>query len=270
MIDPQTIAHLAPVEKLLAIMAILRDKEKGCPWDIKQNFATIAPCTIEEAYEVVDAIERQNMPDLQEELGDLLFQVVFYAQMAMEAGLFDFNSIAETMANKLIDRHPHVFSFSTTMSDDKAVLVQWEDIKAKERANKQENNSQLSGVAMSLPALLRAAKLAKRAARTGFEWQTFAQAMAKIEEEITELKDALNSKLLAEQEEELGDLLFAVACLANKAGFCPEEALRKANHKFTHRFQWMEKNLAEQKKELSSQDLSQLQKLWQQAKNYIK
>ena len=217
------------LEELRNIMARLRDPQKGCPWDVAQDFATIAPYTIEEAYEVADAIERDDMPALRDELGDLQLQVVYHARMAEEAGHFDLNDVLDTISAKMIRRHPHVFGEGATPG--------WEDIKAAERADRSEDGSALAGVALALPALLRAEKLQKRAARTGFDWADASGARAKVHEEIAEVDVADSAEHRAE---EIGDLLFAVVNWARKLGIDPEEALRRANAKFERRFRAME------------------------------
>ena len=224
-----------PIDRLLAIMARLRDPESGCEWDLAQNFATIAPYTIEEAYEVADTIARNDMPELREELGDLLFQVVFHARMAEEAGHFTFQDVAAGIVDKMEARHPHIFGSSGgTMSE-----ARWEDLKAEER-NAKGRDSALDGVALALPALMRAEKLQKRAARTGFDWPDPSGSEAKIAEEIQELKAAQSAP---HKVEEAGDLLFAVVNYVRAHGISAEEALRAANAKFERRFRAME-NLA--------------------------
>lgn len=217
-----------PIERLLAIMALLRSPENGCPWDIEQNFATIAPYTIEEAYEVADAIERNDLAALKDELGDLLFQVVFHARMAQEGGQFDFHDVANAISDKMERRHPHVFG--------DAEKPDWEGIKAAERSA-HEDASALAGVALGLPALLRAEKLQKRAARTGFDWPDPSGARDKIIEEIAEVDAA---ETVDEIEDEIGDLLFATVNWARKLGVDPEVALRRANGKFERRFRMIE------------------------------
>jgi len=217
------------LEELRNIMARLRDPQKGCPWDVAQDFATIAPYTIEEAYEVADAIERDDMPALRDELGDLQLQVVYHARMAEEAGHFDLNDVLDGISAKMIRRHPHVFGEGATPG--------WEDIKAAERADRSEDGSALAGVALALPALLRAEKLQKRAARTGFDWPDASGARAKVFEEIAEIDLAGSAE---DRAEEIGDLLFAVVNWARKLGIDPEAALRSANAKFERRFRAME------------------------------
>lgn len=217
-----------PIDQLNSIMARLRDPESGCPWDLAQSFATIAPYTIEEAYEVADAIERNDMSALKDELGDLLFQVVFHARIAEEQGVFDFDAVAESISAKMLRRHPHVFV--------EAGAPDWEGIKATERAERGDDST-LAGVALGLPALLRAEKLQKRAARVGFDWPDPSGAKAKIFEEIDEVDAATKTD---EKEEEIGDLLFAVVNWARKQGIDPEVALRRANAKFEKRFRAME------------------------------
>ncbi|WP_127143599.1 nucleoside triphosphate pyrophosphohydrolase [Pelagibacterium montanilacus] len=230
---------------LLEIMARLRDPETGCPWDIEQDFASIRHYTIEEAYEVADAIEREDYEDLRDELGDLLLQPVYHAQMASERGVFDIGDIILAVTEKLIRRHPHVFG------DDEAGTAttsetRWETIKAAERARKAERRggdtppSLLDDVPVGLPALLRASKLAKRAARVGFDWPDTASVIGKCSEELEEVREAMESGNERAQVEEIGDLLFSVANLARHAGIDPEAALREANAKFVRRFQYVE------------------------------
>lgn len=222
---------MKPIDRLLSIMQALRHPTDGCEWDRAQNFGTIAPYTIEEAYEVADAIERKDMDDLRDELGDLLFQVVFHARMAEEAGFFAFDDVANAISDKMETRHPHIFGSQGGTMDTR----RWENIKAQERAEKGASSA-LDGVAAALPALLRADKLQKRAARTGFDWPDPAGPAEKLREEMGELADAP----LDEREEEAGDLLFAAVNLVRAYGVNPEDALRKANSKFQRRFQAME------------------------------
>lgn len=224
-------APLPAIDRLVAIMARLRDPKTGCEWDTVQTFATIAPYTIEEAYEVADAIERGDMADLKDELGDLLLQVVFHSRMAEEAGDFALTDVANAISDKMERRHPHIFKGATEGGHHL-----WEQIKATERGEK-GHESALDGVAIGLPALLRAEKLQKRAARTGFDWPDASGARAKVDEELAEIEAA---KTRAEIEEEVGDLLFAVVNWARKLGVDPEAALRGANAKFERRFKAME------------------------------
>jgi tetrapyrrole methylase family protein/MazG family protein/ATP diphosphatase len=254
------------IDRLLAIMARLRDPARGCPWDREQNFATIAPYTIEEAYEVADAIERNDMAALKDELGDLLFQVVFHARMAEEAGLFGFDDVAAAIADKMERRHPHVFGDAEIRS----VAAQneaWEAHKAAERqARTQENGgaaSVLDGVALALPALLRAAKISRRAARIGFDWPDADSVIAKIEEELEELEVEIDEGDRAVIEEEMGDLLFAAANLARKLDIEPETALRRATAKFERRFRQVE---ALAKERGIGPDLDGLEALWNEVK----
>lgn len=223
----------SPIDRLLAIMARLRDPAAGCEWDLAQDFATIAPYTIEEAYEVADAIARNDMADLRDELGDLLLQVVFHARMAQEAGHFAFKDVATAIADKMEARHPHIFTEAGGTMDE----ARWEDLKAGERAAKGVASA-LDGVALALPALMRAEKLQKRAARTGFDWPDPSGSEAKIAEEIEELKTAASDK---EKLEEAGDLLFAAVNFVRAHGISAEEALRAANAKFEARFRAMER-----------------------------
>ena len=251
--------------RLLEIMRRLRDPQTGCPWDIEQTFASIAPYTIEEAYEVADAIDRQAWDELKGELGDLLFQSVFHAQMAAEAGLFTFDEVADTMSDKMVARHPHVFGAESRDKSAEQQTRDWEAIKAAERAAKAQTGV-LDGVAPGLPALLRAHKLQKRAARVGFDWPHTAHVLDKIVEEARELEEA-RDKLGPDQiEEEMGDLLFVMANLARHLGVEPEAALRRANAKFTRRFARIEALLAEDGKTPEQSDLAEMDALWDRAK----
>jgi ATP diphosphatase len=252
-----------PIDLLLAIMARLRDKERGCPWDIEQSFATIAPYTIEEAYEVADAIERGDIAALKDELGDLLLQVVFHARMAEETGHFTFDDVAVAIADKMVRRHPHVFGdaeIATVAAQSEA----WEAHKAAERAAKGEAESVLDGVALALPALLRAAKISRRAARIGFDWPDAASVIPKIAEEIEEIEMARADGAGADAlEEEVGDLLFAAANLARKLAVEPETALRRATVKFERRFRQVEALARERG---IGADLVALEGLWAEVK----
>ncbi len=254
-----------PLQRLLQIMARLRDPEGGCPWDVEQTFATIAPYTIEEAYEVADAIERGDLDDLKEELGDLLLQVVYHARMAEEAGAFDFAAVAAAVADKMVRRHPHVFG-EDEVRDAAAQTVRWEAIKAQERAAKGGPASALSGVPMGLPALTRAAKLTRRAARVGFDWPDTAQVIAKLHEEIGELEAEIQAGDLDKAREELGDMLFVCANLARKLDVEPEDALRATNAKFLRRFAYIEARLALDDRTPDQASLEEMDALWDEAK----
>ncbi|MCC7016765.1 MAG: nucleoside triphosphate pyrophosphohydrolase [Rhodospirillales bacterium] len=259
-------------DRLVAIMARLRDPKGGCPWDVEQTFATIVPHTIEEAYEVADAIEQGDMGALRDELGDLLLQVVFHARMAEEAGHFDAEAVAGAIADKLVRRHPHVFG-DAKVADAAAQTRAWEDLKARER--EADNNgaaagasvSALDGVAKGLPALTRALKLQKRAARVGFDWTEAVRILEKLREETAEMEaeikgDTARDRLL----DELGDLLFVCVNLARRLEFDPESALRHANAKFERRFRAMEALLAERGLKPEQASLDEMEALWQQAK----
>nr|WP_135210132.1 nucleoside triphosphate pyrophosphohydrolase [Vitreimonas flagellata] len=256
--------NAASTQAMLDVMARLRDPQRGCPWDIEQNFATIAPYTIEEAYEVADAIERADMPALKEELGDLLFQVAFHSRMAEEQGAFDFADVAQALADKMIERHPHVFADAGDGRTAAQQTVAWETLKAEKRAAKGAP-SLLHDVPMALPALMRAEKLTKRAARINFDWPTSDEVLAKLDEELAELKDAQAAGDQDHIAEEMGDILFVMANLARKLKVDPEEALRRANAKFTRRFQYIEAKLAEQNR-TGPQPLDDMEKLWLEAK----
>ena len=252
-----------PIDRLLAIMARLRDPDRGCPWDREQNFATIAPYTIEEAYEVADAIECQDMAALKDELGDLLLQVVFHARMAEEAGLFAFDDVAQAIADKMERRHPHVFG-DAEIASVAAQNEAWEAHKAAEREAKGEAASVVEGVAIALPALVRAAKISRRAARIGFDWPDADSVIDKIEEELDEIEDAIDDRAPpAALEEEIGDLLFATANLARKLDIEPETALRRATAKFERRFRRVETLTAERG---IGRNLDALEALWQEVK----
>jgi ATP diphosphatase len=259
-----------PMARLLSVMAWLRDRQHGCPWDIDQTFKTIAPYTIEEAYEVADAIERDDMPALKEELGDLLLQVVYHAQIAQEAQAFGFAEVAAAIADKMVDRHPHVFA-GATIDTAEAQTVSWEARKAAERAAKQKTGQPagaLDGVACALPALLRAEKIQKRAARVGFDWKETAPVIDKIEEELGELRAEIEARTIdqARVTDELGDVLFAVANLARHCKVDPEAALRATNAKFERRFGYIERRLAEQGRGPADASLEEMETLWQDAK----
>ncbi|HYC04791.1 MAG TPA: nucleoside triphosphate pyrophosphohydrolase [Azospirillaceae bacterium] len=258
-----------PMDRLIAIMAKLRDPNGGCPWDLEQDFPTIAPHTIEEAYEVADAIQSGDMESLKDELGDLLFQVVFYAQMASERGLWSFEDVAAGIVDKMIRRHPHVFGDAVVETAD-AQTVRWEETKAKERAEKAKGRapSALDGVTPGLPALTRAVKLQKRAARVGFDWVRAKEILDKIEEEIGELRAELDAATPAQAriEDEMGDLFFALANLARRLEVDPETSLRGTNAKFERRFRQVEGWLAEQGRGPAEATLDEMEALWVRAK----
>ncbi|MFC6638376.1 nucleoside triphosphate pyrophosphohydrolase [Sulfitobacter sp. JBTF-M27] len=251
----------AGIERLLEIMRRLRDPETGCPWDIEQDFDSIAPYTIEEAYEVADAIQRRDWRELEGELGDLLLQSVYHTAMGEEAGLFSFQSVVRNISNKMVARHPHVFGDESRDKSAEQQTADWEAIKAKERAGKAQKGT-LDGVAVGLPALLRAYKLQKRAARVGFDWPTTDEVIAKITEEAAELVEARETLSQAEVEEEFGDLMFVMANLGRHLGVDPEAALRAANAKFTRRFEGIEARLAASGKTPADSDLAEMDALW--------
>lgn len=255
--------------ELAQIMARLRDPVAGCAWDLEQDFATIAPYTIEEAYEVADAIERGDMGELRDELGDLLFQVMFHSRMAEEAGAFALADVVAAINDKMIRRHPHVFGEDRDGRSADEQTVAWEVLKAAERAKKSTANvapSALDGVARALPALLRAEKLQKRAARTGFDWTETPPIFDKLEEEIAEVKEAMASGDADAVEDEVGDLLFVVANLARRLSVDPEQALRKANAKFERRFRAMEAEAARDAVDFAALSLDEQEAYWQRVK----
>ncbi len=253
------------IDRLLQIMARLRDPDTGCPWDIEQDFASIAPYTIEEAYEVADAIERQAWDELEGELGDLLLQSVYHAQMGAEAGHFTFDSIAQRISDKMVARHPHVFGNESREKSAEQQTRDWERLKAAERAGKAERGT-LDGVAMGLPALTRAIKLQNRAARVGFDWPTTDEVLDKLIEEVGELRGAADNGDPAKITDEFGDLLFVMANLARHMGIDAEGALRGTNAKFTRRFAAIEAALAERGKTPETSNLDEMDALWNAAK----
>lgn len=256
---------MSPIDRLNGIMRTLRNPDGGCPWDVEQTFATIAPCTVEEAYEVADAIERGDWDDLKSELGDLLFQVVFHARMAEEAGLFGFDDVVEAIADKLTRRHPHVFGDEDAKMTGAAQKARWEDIKAGERKAKAQHGV-LDDVPVGLPALTRAVKLTRRAARVGFDWPSTDQVFDKLHEEVAELRAEIAAGDLDKARAEMGDLLFVVANLARKLGVEPEDALRGTNAKFIRRFGFIEAELAKDGRTPEQSDLAEMDGLWNAAK----
>jgi len=264
------------LDELLAVMARLRDPQSGCPWDVKQNFSTIAPYTIEEAYEVADAIARDDLDALKDELGDLLLQVVYHAQMASEQSRFEFSDVADAITRKMIRRHPHVFG-DPARRDEFLKANLWERIKAEEKAERGDRfagvASRLDDVPVALPALTRAVKLQKRAAEVGFDWPSLAPVLAKAEEEIAELKeaiaargDAANGTGSTKVKEEFGDLLFVMANVARHLKVDPEAALREANAKFVRRFKSIEEALAKEGRRCEDATLEEIDRLWDEAK----
>jgi ATP diphosphatase len=258
------------LETLLAIMSRLRDPEYGCPWDMRQDFQSIVPYTIEETYELVDAIDERDFEQIREELGDVLFQVVFYAQLASEQNLFDFQDVLAGISAKLIRRHPHVFgdeeaTFRSQILSETEVKENWEDFKQAERETKKRSGV-LDDVPRALPSLSRAQKLQKRAARIGFDWPDADGVWAKVEEELTELREAVSSDSQADIEAELGDVLISVVNLARHLGVDAETAVRGANSRFESRFRLMEQAALEVGAELQDETLEQLEIRWQSAK----
>ncbi|MFZ1468282.1 MAG: nucleoside triphosphate pyrophosphohydrolase [Paracoccaceae bacterium] len=260
--DSPTDAPCGDMPHLLAIMARLRDPVTGCPWDIQQTFATIAPYTLEEAHEVADAIDREAWGDLPGELGDLLLQVVFHSQMADEAGLFSFADVTRAICDKMIARHPHVFGDESRDKTPEQQTRDWEALKARER----DGSRTLDGVALALPALTRAVKLQNRAARVGFDWPNTDQVLDKLVEEAREVVEARDTLTHDEVAEEIGDLLFVMANLARHLQVDPEAALRAASTKFTRRFARIEDRLAEAGRTPADSDLAEMDALWNRAK----
>jgi tetrapyrrole methylase family protein/MazG family protein/ATP diphosphatase len=255
---------MSSISRLLDIMRRLRDPQHGCPWDLEQSFSTIAPYTIEEAYEVADAIERDDMADLRGELGDLLFQVVFHAQMASERGVFGFDEVVEAICDKMERRHPHVFGGARIDSADEQTRA-WEEHKRKER--EASGRSVLDDVPLALPALTRANKLGKRAAQVGFEWSGVSGALDKLEEELKELREEIESgESSGEIEKELGDVLFCLVNVCRYLGVDPEAALRSTNAKFERRFRYIEQRLREQGRTPAQATLEVMDQLWDEAK----
>ena len=256
---------MSDIDALLQLMARLRDPQSGCPWDIEQSFDSIAPYTIEEAYEVADAIERQAYGELVDELGDLLFQVVFHAQIAREARLFDFDDVVRAIVDKMTRRHPHVFGDAVIGSAEDQTRA-WEQLKAAERAEKAVHDSLLDAIPVGLPALTRAAKLQKRAARHGFDWPDITPVLGKVREELDELQAELAQGDRTRLQEELGDLLFSCVNLTRHLDLDPEHALRQSNEKFRRRFRMLEEHYRQQPGGLESASPEQMDDVW----NHIK
>ena len=271
--------HKTAIEQLVTLMKMLRNEHFGCPWDLEQSIESLVPFTLEEVYEVVDAIEKRDMVELEEELGDLLFQVVFYAQIAQEEGLFNFDDVAKAITNKLVRRHPHVFpkgdvkSFGIKLkiSSDQ-VVVNWEAIKKAEKEEKLAKKSieseviEMDGVPRAMPALERSRKIQKRAANVGFDWQEISPVVSKLKEEIEELEEAIGKGNSAAVEAELGDVLFSAVNIARHTDVDPESALRKTNSRFENRFKWIEQKLQSDGKSVTEMNLQQLDQLWEESK----
>ncbi len=260
---------MASMQRLLEIMSRLRDPATGCPWDLRQTYATIVPYTLEEAYEVADTIQRGDMAELRDELGDLLFQVVFYSQIAREEGHFDFEQVAEGICEKMLRRHPHVFSDAEYASDE-ALRHAWESTKARERKQRgtAEEHSELDGVARALPALMRAEKLQRRAARVGFDWPDAKGALDKLEEELAEVRAEIDAGDEAALEDELGDLLFSVVNVVRLLGADAEQTLSRANEKFERRFRAMERELHRRgRQDLNALSAQEWDRAWEAVKS---
>jgi len=258
--------------RLLNIMQALRDPDNGCPWDIQQTFASIVPYTIEEVYEVADAIDQQDFVQLKDELGDLLLQIVYYTQMAREQNLFDLEDVAASISDKLVRRHPHVFDKQNSENKDWA-NKSWEKIKQQERSEKADETSVslLSDISVAMPQLLRANKIQKRVSSVGFDWPDISGVIEKVEEELNELKEVINTDNKQEAlEEELGDLLFSVVNLSRHIHVNAEDALRKGNKKFIKRFQYLEEQVQCEGKKIADYSLEELEQFWQQAKKATK
>ncbi len=265
---PKTKPHSQPhpIQKLIEVMAKLRDPDGGCPWDLEQSFKTIAPYTIEEAYEVVDAIDNNDMENLREELGDLLLQPIYHAQIAAEAGHFNINDVINDIIKKMIHRHPHVFG-DTDAKTAQDVNILWDERKTLEKGKKPETQkSALDGVPRALPSLLRSQKLQKKAAKTGFEWPNTDQALEKLEEEILELREAIKNNDKDNQIEEFGDILFVLTNFARMMDINAEEALRQCNHKFESRFKGMEDFFKSKNEVMNDVNLEQMTQAWNDQK----
>ncbi|WP_417468172.1 nucleoside triphosphate pyrophosphohydrolase [Maricaulis sp.] len=262
-------AALTPINRLIAIMACLRDRETGCPWDLEQDFKSIAAYTVEEAYEVADAIEREQYDELKDELGDLLLQVVFHARMAQEAGLFGFDDVAAAINDKMIRRHPHVFG-DAVQRDSAAQTVEWEAQKARERAASRKGDGVLADIPFALPAVKRAQKLQARAARVGFDWPDAEQVFDKLAEEVAEVREAILSGDREHLAEEIGDLMFVCTNLGRKLDVNVEAATRSANAKFERRFGYIEGRLAAAGPRPEDATLEEMEALWNEAKGIDK
>jgi MazG family protein len=254
------------LETLMSIVKKLRDPETGCPWDKVQTSSTIAEYAIEEAYEVVEAIENNDPESLKEELGDLLFQILFHSHIAAENGLFNLYEVIDALSEKMIRRHPHVFSETKAISEEEQSLL-WEEQKKSERQQKSTTNNAFSGIPLSLPALLRSQKIQKRAAQVGFDWKIIDGVFDKIQEEIVELKEAINEKNSNQIENELGDIIFSCVNLSRHLKLNAETALRKSTEKFIQRFSWIESRLSQQKRQLEECSPTELHTLWLEAKS---
>ena len=253
-----------PIDDLIAVMAALRNPENGCPWDLEQDFKSIAPYTIEEAYEVADAIDRDDMKDLREELGDLLLQPIYHAQMASEIKAFDINDVIRDITQKMISRHPHVFANEAAATPEDVNKI-WDERKKAEKGA-DNNQSALNGVTKGLPALLRASKLTKKAAKVGFEWPSPEGALNKLDEELSEMREALKTGSLEQKADEVGDLLFVIANLARMLGINPETALRDCNNKFERRFRGLETELKKSYENLNDASLEEMEAAWNKQK----
>lgn len=280
--------HNEPMTTLLDVMRALRHPQSGCPWDLEQDYHSILPHTIEEVYEVADAIERNDFDDLRNELGDLLFQIVFYAQLAAEQGRFDFNDIANSISQKLVRRHPHVFATNEKLTSEQQTRA-WEDQKAEERAQKATRNDHrgriLDDIPLALPGVQRAMKIQKRASRVGFDWSDPHSALEKVDEELAEVRNCLQHlqgestdgkseeddqfELYDALEDEIGDLMFSVVNSARMLKVDPERAIRRANHKFTQRFNFIEDQLHAAEVDFDNADIDQLESLWLKAKTEV-
>jgi len=261
------------IQQLIEIMRALRDPDSGCPWDLEQDFQSLISFTIEEAYEVADAIERNDMDDIKSELGDLLFQIIFYSQLAQEQQAFDFNEVVQSINDKLTRRHPHVFA-DAKIKDATAQTKEWEKIKQQERKTKAASSSarlsHLDDVSRTLPSLMRAEKLQKRAAKEGFDWPSIKGVMAKVVEELAEVQQELDAKIQEQDklEDEIGDLFFSCINLSRHAGVDAEQSLRKANLKFERRFRRLEKLADVKNQQLNEMTVDELENLWQEVKKH--
>ena len=258
---------MSPIKTLLETMRMLRDKDNGCPWDIEQTLESLSPCVVEEAYEVSDAIARKDFENLKEELGDVLLQVIFQAEIANESNLFNFDEIVDSLNKKLIRRHPHVFDGASKPLSAEEQTKTWDKIKAQEKSSKDKQNT-FDNIPSSLPPILKAKKIQKKAAKKGFDWRESIDVIEKVEEELKELKYEIQQNNIVNCQEELGDLLFSLVNLSRHLEIDASEAINQANHKFVKRFRLMEEEIAKDKKELENLSPEELEEFWVKIKSH--